>query len=146
LPYRPYARAPRGTVVYEAISGQREKRLSVLAAYDGQSLCCPWYFGGTTHTRLFNTWLATDLLPYLGEGYTLILDNATFHHHASTRALVEALGCQLLFLPPYSPDLNPIEHQWAHLKRTLRTTANSQLSLAENLADALVLLSNHNLN
>lgn len=146
LPTRPYARAARGTVVYEPISGQREKRLSILAAYDGQTLRCPWYFGGCTDTRLFNLWLETELLPTLGTGYTLILDNATFHHAASTRDLVEAQGCHLLFLPPYSPDLNPIEHQWAHLKQILRASGDPTRPLAENLAEVLTLLSNPYLN
>lgn len=146
LPTRHYVRVPRGAVLETQVSGQREKRLSVLAAYDGATLVCPWYFGGTTDTRLFNAWLEQDLLPTLGGGYTLILDNATFHHAASTQALVENAGCRLLFLPPYSPDLNPIEHQWAHLKQTLRASADPTLSLSENLAHALVRLSKPYLN
>lgn len=83
----------------------------------GTKLLSPFLFQGTTNTTIFNTWLKESLLPVLKEGSTLIMDNATFHKSQETRNLVRAAGCKILFLPPYSPDLNPIEQVWANIKR-----------------------------
>lgn len=60
------------------------------------------------------------LIPKLKPGQVLILDNASFHRSEESKKLVEAAGCKLLFLPPYSPDLNPIEKCWANLKVKIR--------------------------
>lgn len=60
------------------------------------------------------------LVPALRPGQTVILDNLSVHRAARVRRLIEAAGCRLLFLPPYSPDFNPIEHAWSKLKTQLR--------------------------
>ena len=77
-------------------------------------------FQVTCNTELFNAWLQKALLPSLPKGKVLILDNASFHRSEKTKQLVEEFGCKLLFLPPYSPDLNPIEKYWANLKVKIR--------------------------
>jgi transposase len=63
------------------------------------------------------------LAPSLRPGQVVVMDNLSAHKGAATRALIEAAGCRLLFLPPYSPDLNPIEHAFAKLKQLLRRAA-----------------------
>lgn len=73
-------------------------------------------FEGSCRRALVCEWLKTRLLPRLAPGSTLILDNATFHKGAELEAIVAAAGCQLLYLPAYSPDLNPIEGFWSPLK------------------------------
>jgi transposase len=78
--------------------------------------------GGTVNTAVFNSWLAQMLLPELTEASVIIMDNAAFHKHPSTRQLIQEAGHTLLYLPPYSPDLNPIEHRWAALKAQRRRT------------------------
>ena len=73
-------------------------------------------FKGTCNTEVFNTWLDKVLIPELCPGQIIIMDNASFHKSAKTRELIESAGCKLLYLPPYSPELNPIEKTWANIK------------------------------
>ncbi|MDR1595910.1 MAG: transposase [Puniceicoccales bacterium] len=74
-----------------------------------------------------------SLVPALQPGQVVVIDNAAFNKHRRTRDAIEASGCSLVFLPPYSPDLNPIEKFWAKLKRKLRDI----LPLFSSLGDAL---------
>lgn len=69
---------------------------------------------------LFNFWLANFLLPEVGRWKVIIMDNAAFHKSNKTREIINQAGCDLVFLPPYSPDLNPIEKVWANLKKKIR--------------------------
>jgi transposase len=80
----------------------------------------PMCFQGTCNTGLFNTWLEEIVVPQLQPGQVLILDNASFHRSEKSKQLIEAVGCKLMFLPPYSPDLNPIEKCWANVKAKTR--------------------------
>jgi transposase len=66
------------------------------------------------------------------------MDNATFHKSPKTRALIESVGCQLIYLPPYSPDLNSIEPMWANLKNALKSYQDNQKSFFENLDDRIL--------
>jgi transposase len=71
----------------------------------------------------FEAFLCDGLLPVLERGSVIVLDNARFHHGGQIQALVEKAGCSLLYLPPYSPDLNPIELAWSYLKNLVRSWA-----------------------
>jgi len=82
---------------------------------------------------VFETWLETCLIPLLKPGEWVIVDNASFHHGGRIAQLVEAAGAQVVYLPPYSPDLNRIEKCWAWLKCRIR----KQLRNSENLRDAI---------
>ena len=95
-------------------------------------------FEGTCDTNLFNAWLKQVLIPNLTAGQVLILDNASFHKSMESQRLVEAAGCKILFLPPYSPDLNPIEKCWANMKTKVREFLPKARSFAEAL-DAAIL-------
>lgn len=74
-------------------------------------------FEGTCDTRVFNAWLHTSLCPRLTAQHLVIMDNATFHKLPEIAKLLEETGATLLFLPPYFPDLNPIEQDFAALKK-----------------------------
>lgn len=80
----------------------------------------PFTFQGGCNADVFNVWLEHILTPLLKKGTTIIMDNAAFHKSVKTREIIESAGCYLLYLPTYSPDLNPIEHCWHTLKSKLR--------------------------
>jgi len=81
------------------------------------SLAATQLWEGTCNTLIFNQWLKDLLCPLIDENCVIIMDNATFHKSARTRELIESKGAKLLFLPPYSPDLNPIENDFGALKK-----------------------------
>ena len=76
-------------------------------------------FNGSCNTKLFEIWVEHFLIKELIRGQVIIMDNAAFHQSQKTKDLIESVGCSVVFLPPYSPDLNPIEKFWAHMKRWL---------------------------
>ena len=118
--YREWGRAPRGERIYAAVAGKRRERTSLIAASQNSRLVAPLVFQGSCNTEVVDTYFEKVLLPELPKGSVIVLDNARFHQSPTTAALVAAAGCELLFLPAYSPDLNPIEHIWASFKTRLR--------------------------
>jgi transposase len=128
---RPYARSFRGNKVYGSVSGKRFARESFIAAKVDHKIFAPLCYQGTCNTALFNMWIEKMLVPELRTGQIVIMDNATFHKSAKTRELIEEKGCRLVFLPPYSPDLNPIEKFWANFKRRIRTIVNHFETLSQ---------------
>lgn len=95
---------------------QRE-RISIVAGWIGKRFIAPMTFKGGCDKEVFNIWLEKPTLPL---GTTIVMDNATFHKTTKTKSLIESFGCHLLYLPTYSPDLNPIEHCWHNIKSRLR--------------------------
>ena len=81
----------------------------------------PFLYEGTMNTELFLHYLEDVLLPQLASGKTLIMDNASFHKSLKIKELIERFGCKVLFLSPYSPDLNPIERCWSIVKNKIKT-------------------------
>ena len=118
--YREYARAPRGQKVVAKISGRKFKRANIVAGIRQGKWVAPLEYSGTTDSALFEFWFENCLLKEINEGSIIILDNATFHKKSTLPDLAKIKNCTVLFLPPYSPDLNPIEKRWAWLKQKLR--------------------------
>ena len=115
--HRAYGWGLRGKKVYGERSGNKRPRTSLISARQGKRLLAPILFEGSTNAVLFNYWLKSHLFAELTQGSTIIMDNATFHKTAATKQLIEQAGHNLLFLPPYSPDFNPIEQDFAIMKR-----------------------------
>jgi transposase len=130
---RNYARASIGQKILEDISGNRTARTSIIAGLNQNNILAPWYFSGYCNTEVVLIWIKNELLPTLRVGLTIIWDNATFHKSAQIKTLIESVGCKLIFLPPYSPDLNPIEHYWAKLKACIRRIKVGQMTIPETL-------------
>jgi len=118
--YREYAYAPRGQKVVAEISGKKFKRTNFAAGICLGEWVAPIEYEGTTNSAFFEFWFEHCLLQEVKPGSVIVLDNATFHRKTVLPGLAQRHGCSVLFLPPYSPDLNPIEKKWAWLKKKLR--------------------------
>ncbi|MDQ8821167.1 transposase, partial [Streptococcus ruminantium] len=131
--YRQKARAVRGQKVYDKVSGRRFERISVVAGQAESKIVAPLLYHGTMTADLFTKWYQEQLLPSLTEPHLIVMDNATFHPKKRLDDLSIANGHYFLPLPPYSPELNPIEQFWASLKRKvtelLRRVGNVQSCL-----------------
>lgn len=97
----------------------------MIAAQCGKDILAPMVFKGTTDAKLFNYWLEICLVPELRPGQVVVMDNYCIHKTDETQQIIKKAGCKILFLPPYSPDLNPIEHFWALIKARIRKIKNS---------------------
>ena len=119
---REYGYAPRGEKVIGKISGRRFARTSIVAAQKGRETIAPFAFSGSMDGGLFEGWLEHAFVPTLKNPLKsiLILDNAPFHRKSNIYDIADEYGFRVVFLPPYSPDLNPIEKLWANVKRRLR--------------------------
>ena len=136
---RSFGWAKRGVKLLGEISGKRFERESFVAAKCGAVILAPFCFKGTCNTNLFNFWLETFLVPTLKPEQVVIMDNATFHKSRKTNEIIEKAGCTLLYLPPYSPDFNPIETFWANFKAKVRSVLKNYCSLSEAIDHAFSL-------
>lgn len=97
--------------------------MNAIGALLGRALLTVRLFGATVNTTVFNAWIRQDLIPKLPSNSVVVMDNATFHKDGES--VGGCAGYTLLYLPPYSPDLNPIQHKWAHVKSLRRKIGGS---------------------
>lgn len=109
-----------GQRFYALKSGRRTERVSWIAALQQATVMAPLTFQGACNRALFETWFQHCLMPHLTPGNVIILDNASFHHSQLIEELAAEVGCEIWYLPPYSPDLNAIENWWFVLKTWMR--------------------------
>jgi transposase len=126
---REYGRSPVGERVYMPTSGRRTKKLNIIAGLLNGKLICPTIYDWNTNSVWFLEWLEWFLFPLLTSGSVIILDNASFHKKVDVRRIAASYGCRAIFLPPYSPDKNPIEKSWANLKNWLRLKSKKYNSI-----------------
>lgn len=137
---RRYARAPRGIRVHETTPEGNWKILTILGAMSVRGMIATMTVEAATDTEIFLAYLDHVLCPALRPGNVVIMDNLSSHKVTGVRERIEAAGAELLYLPPYSPDLNPIEKAWAKLKHLLRT---AKARTAEALDQAIAELLHH---
>mgnify|MGYP002777162564 FL=1 len=114
--------------------------MTFLAALRHDRIDAPWVFDGPINAEIFRTYVEQVLVPTLHPGDIVILDNLGSHKAPAIRAAIRATGARLWFLPPYSPDLNPIEQVFAKLKHLLRKAAErSKETLWRKIGDILAM-------
>ncbi len=117
---REYGWSQKGKPLFGVVSGKKFKRTGIVAAKMGKSIIAPMQYDGAMDSVLFEFWFEKCLLPSLPENSFVVMDNASFHRKGRLSVLAKQAGVRLVFLPPYSPEYNPIENFWAWLKRYLR--------------------------
>lgn len=110
----------KGKILSAKKSGKYYERINIIAGYVNRKAIAPMVFNGSCNTKLFEAWVEQFLIKELKPGQFVVMDNAAFHRSQKTKDLIESVGCRVIFLPPYSPDLNPIEKFWAHMKQWIK--------------------------
>jgi transposase len=138
---RLYARSPRGRRAYGTVKRNRGRNLTTIGAITLEGVQASFAFEGGTDGPAFLVFVRRVLVPTLRRGQVVILDNLGAHQVEGVREAIEAVGCHLVFLPGYSPDLNPIEECWSKVKAYLRKLgARSRETLEAAIGEALALV------
>ena len=135
--YRQYARSKRGKRVNIRICGKRHARIGLVAAQREGALLASHTYSGTMKASVFEKWFENKLLSCLPKGHVIIMDNAAFHKKEVLQNLAGKCSQKLIFLPPYSPECNPIEHTWSALKRKVAGCVHLYDSVSQALAAIL---------
>lgn len=114
-------------------SGKYYERTNIIAGLINNQAIAPMVFNGSCDTEVFNDWLEQFLIKELKPGQYVVMDNASFHKSQKTTELIRSVGCEIIFLPPYSPDYNPIEKFWANMKRWIKDNISKFIELYETL-------------
>jgi transposase len=139
------ARAVGGRRIQEATPGGHWKIMTILGAMSQNGIIAAMTIEEPTDGPIFLGYIEQVLCPALKPGDVVAMDNLSSHKVAGVRELIEAAGAEVLYLPPYSPDLNPIEKAWAKLKQLLRSAkARTSEELEQAVATALQLISPDN--
>jgi transposase len=135
---RLYARGVGGRRVHEATPGGHWKIMTILGAMSLSGMVAIMTIEEPTDTDIFLAYVEHLLCPALKPGDVVVMDNLSAHKAPAVRESIEKTGAEVLYLPPYSPDLNPIEKAWAKLKQLLRAVkARSKDALDQAITDAL---------
>lgn len=128
---REYGLAPRGEKIYGEVSGKRYKRTNIVSALCGNETLATYVYDWATKAVWFEVWFEWHLCPLLAPSKVIIMDNALFHRKPKLEQIARIYGLRIIWLPPYSPDLNRIEKLWANLKKWLKSSASSFPSIQD---------------
>jgi transposase len=132
------ARSLGGRRIHEPTPGGHWKIMTVLGAMSARGMLASMTIEAATDADIFLAYLDHILCPVLRQGDVVVMDNLSSHKVQGVRERIEAAGAELLYLPPYSPDLNPIEKAWAKLKQLIRSAKpRTNEALQQAIADAL---------
>ena len=135
---RTHARAPRGVRAVGRVPRNHGRPTTLVAALTPRGLRAPLTQLGALNAATFAAYVRAVLCPRLRPGQVVVMDNLSAHKGSKIRELIEGRGCELLFLPPYSPDLNPIEEAFSKVKGLLRRVeARSREALIEAMGRSL---------
>jgi transposase len=133
-----YGYAPRGERLHLSVPRSRGKNTTLLSSMTIERIGPSLSVEGATIARVFETYVEKVLLPSLEEGQIVVMDNLSAHRPKRIRKLIEQQGGELLYLPSYSPDYNPIEEAFAKITNLLRkAAARTKEALVEAIATAL---------
>lgn len=118
---RLYGRARRGQRAVGSTPINYGENVSLIAALDSNGLDAPMMIAGAVDGEVFRVWTEQVLCPTLAVGDIVMMDNLQAHKVRGIREAIEGRGARLIYLPPYSPDLSPIEQCWSKIKTALRT-------------------------
>lgn len=135
---RTHGRAVIGQRVVDSIPRNYGQNVSIMGALSTEGLIAAMTVSGSVDGLVFFTYVTQVLVPQLWQGAIVLCDNLQVHKVGGVREAIEAVGAKLMFLPPYSPDLSPIELCWSKLKHLLRSTkARTRTDLDEAIEAAL---------
>jgi transposase len=136
---RLYGRAPRGERVVAAVPHGHWKTTTLIAALDHAGVRCSMTLDGAVNRLAFEAFVEWVLRPTLRPGDLVVMDNLSSHKGARTPQLIRSARAELIYLPPYSPDLNPIELAFSKIKQALRSlslrTVDALWSTMQNVLD-----------
>jgi transposase len=142
---RLYGRCLGGRRIHEATPGGHWKILTILSAISTRGILATMTIEEPTDSDIFLAYVQQVLCPALRPGDVVVMDNLSAHKAEGVRESIEAVGATVLDLPPYSPDLNPIEKAWAKLKQLLRSTkARTTEALEQAIAQLLPKITSQN--
>ena len=116
---RTHCWAKRGEIIEGSFSGKRFARTNFIGGLCNGKIVGGKFYKHSTNSKFFEEWFEQILLKNIPRKSIIVMDNATFHRKKILRKLARKTKCQVIFLPPYSPNLNPIEKWWANVKRYL---------------------------
>jgi len=142
---RRWGRAPRGERIAEATPQGHWQVLTMLGTMSLRGMVATMTVESATDGDVFLAYLEQVLCPKLKPGDVVVMDNLSAHKVKGVRELIEATGAELLYLPPYSPDFNPIEKSWSKLKQLLRAAkARTAEALEQAVTQALLAITAEN--